>query len=120
MHSGKIIEEGDHPSLIQAKGAYFQLVQQQTLRQTKQKEEEMDEDLKSENTNLMTSSNKYPNSLTFDETGLSTISSQDSSMVHDLSSTYSASQVSDRITEKGKVRRQVNGREKKFSSDISG
>jgi ABC-type multidrug transport system ATPase subunit len=44
LHQGKVVEEGDHDSLIQAEGIYFGLVEQQNLYQTDDKEEIIFED----------------------------------------------------------------------------
>ncbi|CAF1177634.1 unnamed protein product, partial [Rotaria sordida] len=40
MQQGEIVEEGDHESLMQIKGVYYGLVQQQSLRQAEEEEEE--------------------------------------------------------------------------------
>jgi len=39
MQKGEIIEEGDHDTLMRAKGTYFSLVEQQTLHQVEEAEE---------------------------------------------------------------------------------
>lgn len=39
LKNGKIVEEGNHESLIRAKGVYFELVQQQLIHQAKEEEE---------------------------------------------------------------------------------
>jgi len=40
MQKGEIVEEGDHDALMEAKGTYYTLVEQQTLRQVEEEEEE--------------------------------------------------------------------------------
>ncbi|CAF4051198.1 unnamed protein product, partial [Rotaria sordida] len=47
MQKGEVIEEGDHDSLMKAKGTYFNLVEQQNLCQA-EKEEETEEELELE------------------------------------------------------------------------
>ncbi len=39
MNKGEVVEEGDHKSLMTARGTYFGLVEQQTLRQAEEEEE---------------------------------------------------------------------------------
>jgi ABC-type glutathione transport system ATPase component len=39
MHKGEVVEEGDHDALMEAKGTYYTLVEQQTLRQVEEVEE---------------------------------------------------------------------------------
>ncbi len=39
MQKGEIVEEGDHDTLMRAKGTYFSLVEQQTLHQVEEAEE---------------------------------------------------------------------------------
>jgi hypothetical protein len=39
MQKGEIVEEGDHDALMEAKGTYYTLVEQQTLRQVEEEEE---------------------------------------------------------------------------------
>jgi len=39
MHKGEVVEEGDHDALIKARGTYFDLVEQQRLRQAEEEEE---------------------------------------------------------------------------------
>jgi ABC-type glutathione transport system ATPase component len=39
MEKGEIVEEGDHETLMEAKGTYFGLVEQQTLHQDEEAEE---------------------------------------------------------------------------------
>lgn len=39
MEKGEIVEQGDHQTLMDAKGAYFNLVEKQTLSQVKEAEE---------------------------------------------------------------------------------
>jgi ABC-type multidrug transport system ATPase subunit len=43
MQKGEVIEEGDHSSLMTAKGPYFNLVEQQNLHQAEEEEEEEEE-----------------------------------------------------------------------------
>ena len=39
MHKGEVVEEGDHDSLMRAHGTYFNLVEQQNLRQAEEEEQ---------------------------------------------------------------------------------
>ena len=39
MRKGEVVEEGDHKSLMKARGIYFGLVEQQTLHQTEKEEQ---------------------------------------------------------------------------------
>jgi hypothetical protein len=39
MNKGQVVEEGDHKSLMAARGTYFGLVEQQTLRQAEEEEQ---------------------------------------------------------------------------------
>ncbi|CAF2682116.1 unnamed protein product [Rotaria sp. Silwood2] len=39
MHKGNVVEEGDHESLMQARGTYFALVEQQNLRKAEEEEQ---------------------------------------------------------------------------------
>ncbi|CAF4892140.1 unnamed protein product [Rotaria sp. Silwood1] len=39
MHKGNVVEEGDHQSLMHARGTYFALVEQQNLRQAEEEEQ---------------------------------------------------------------------------------
>jgi hypothetical protein len=43
MEKGEIVEEGDHDTLMEAKGTYFGLVEQQTLHQDEEVELEQEE-----------------------------------------------------------------------------
>ncbi|CAF4352288.1 unnamed protein product, partial [Rotaria sordida] len=40
IHKGNVVEEGDHKSLMNARGTYFTLVEQQNLRKAEEEEEE--------------------------------------------------------------------------------
>jgi ABC-type multidrug transport system ATPase subunit len=46
LQKGEVVEEGDHRALMEAKGIYFNLLQQQTLNQVEEEQEE--ENLESE------------------------------------------------------------------------
>jgi hypothetical protein len=39
MQKGEVVEQGDHDALMEAKGTYYTLVEQQTLRQVEEVEE---------------------------------------------------------------------------------
>ena len=39
MHKGEVVEEGDHESLMRARGTYYGLVEQQNLRRAEEEEQ---------------------------------------------------------------------------------
>lgn len=54
MHQGEIVEEGDHNSLMQSRGTYFNLVEQQKLSQTEN--QQWRENLEDSSMNLLSRS----------------------------------------------------------------
>ena len=109
MHKGEVVEEGDHESLMNARGVYFGLIEQQNLHLAKEEEQLAFE--RQESSALVQTDQQEENKMNFAQKGASSAIGLTQSVMESLyekdKRTSDTNEIEDGKEKKKKVKREV-------------